>query len=777
LANAIGPTVGSVPAEHERRLMFQSVSRYLRNVASPAGVLLVLDDLQWAGTDAFDLLAVLVRSADDIPLRVLCAYRSTEVEPGDPLAGFLADLVRPDLAKHLSLAPLSAVESTQLLAGLLAGVDGVDEAVEERIVQRAGGVPFFVVSCAEAMRSGSLADEVPWDLAQAVRQRVAALPPAAQGVLCAAAVGGRVVPRSLLAAVCDGPEDAILAGLDAACSAGLLTYTPSHLFQFAHDVIREALETSTAPGQRILLHRRVAEWLESLPQGTRRTAEIAWHFQQSGDLERALPYALLAGDQAAAAFAHGDAEKHYRTVIELAGDPTVSAQRGQVVKTEALEKLGATLATMARLEEALESLERAARMNRARGDFEREGQVVARIGHAHFLRGSEQEGIARLRPVLDSLAQCGPSSGLARLYVAHARLIHGLCRPEEQLAAATKGVAVARAIGDDETLAMASRLRGQALLDLRRLHEALETYSEVLPLLEEARNLAGLCSALVDTAYVHDALGEFDEARPHLHRALHIAREMEDPLSISSVLEALAWNLLLVGRWAEARSRTEEMESILGPLEVSRRSGHPLFLRVELALRGGRREDARQYLKEGLVQHGKVYLIAKSVQFALARLDLLEGRPEAALPVLRAQVEEREPNPDLTLLPYLAEAYLGVGDVARADIRLMRATEWSRAAQARRTLIEALRVRGLFLIHEARRPEARDSLEEALSLTRSIGVPWEEGRLLVLLGELHARAGDAGPARERWEQAHAIFERLGAGKLAEETQRTLARFR
>ena len=75
--------------EQERRLMHEAVGRFLANVAGPAGTLLVLDDLQWAGADALDLLATLVRAARArarLPLRVVGAYRDTEVRPRDPLA-------------------------------------------------------------------------------------------------------------------------------------------------------------------------------------------------------------------------------------------------------------------------------------------------------------------------------------------------------------------------------------------------------------------------------------------------------------------------------------------------------------------------------------------------------------------------------------------------------------------------------------------------------------------------------------------------------------------
>jgi transcriptional regulator with XRE-family HTH domain len=68
----------TLPAEQERRLMFAAVARYLANVAGPAGTLLVLDDLHWAGPDALDLLQVLVRSPADRPLRLLAAYRDTD---------------------------------------------------------------------------------------------------------------------------------------------------------------------------------------------------------------------------------------------------------------------------------------------------------------------------------------------------------------------------------------------------------------------------------------------------------------------------------------------------------------------------------------------------------------------------------------------------------------------------------------------------------------------------------------------------------------------------
>jgi transcriptional regulator with XRE-family HTH domain len=97
----------SLPPEQERRLMFHAVGRFLANVAGPTGTLLVLDDLQWAGVDALDLLAELVRAAPERPLRVVGAYRETDVRPEDALPTMLTDQAREGLAGQMRLRPLS----------------------------------------------------------------------------------------------------------------------------------------------------------------------------------------------------------------------------------------------------------------------------------------------------------------------------------------------------------------------------------------------------------------------------------------------------------------------------------------------------------------------------------------------------------------------------------------------------------------------------------------------------------------------------------------------
>src|SRR5918912_533806 len=251
--------------------MYGSVARFLSNVAGPAGTLLVLDDLQWAGHDALDLLAALVRSSSQGRLCVVGAYRDTEVQPGDPFSAMLADLVPTGLVTHHTLAPLAPEEARRLLDRLLEGVEEVCSAPRERVLRRTGGVPSFMVSCVRGLRldgrEGGAEDVIPWDVVHGLRQRIEALPEAAREVLRALAVVGDGAPRALLVAVVVRPQHEVLAGLAAACRARLLVQAEADACRFAHDLIREVVEADLGAGWRAVLRRRVAEALEAQAGG------------------------------------------------------------------------------------------------------------------------------------------------------------------------------------------------------------------------------------------------------------------------------------------------------------------------------------------------------------------------------------------------------------------------------------------------------------------------------------------------------------------------------
>lgn len=78
---------------------------------------------------------------------------------------------------------------------------------------------------------------------------------------------GRRSPWALLTAVAGQAEEAGLAGVEAACRAGLLLEDGEDGYIFAHLLIQEVVESDLGVARRSFLHRRVAEALQSQPGG------------------------------------------------------------------------------------------------------------------------------------------------------------------------------------------------------------------------------------------------------------------------------------------------------------------------------------------------------------------------------------------------------------------------------------------------------------------------------------------------------------------------------
>ena len=142
------------------------------------------------------------------------------------------------------------------------------------------------MASALADRAGKDGDvwAVPVGIRDVLRHRLSSLSPASRDVLPVAAVLGASVDVELLAEVTRLPEEEVAAALDDAVAEGLLVESGSSWsgsYDFANDLVREALR-STLGGFRLrALHLGTAEALMSRP-GRRPNAAIAAHLRAAG---------------------------------------------------------------------------------------------------------------------------------------------------------------------------------------------------------------------------------------------------------------------------------------------------------------------------------------------------------------------------------------------------------------------------------------------------------------------------------------------------------------
>jgi len=764
----------SLPLEQERRLMFGAVARYLTNVAGQAGTLIVLDDLQWAGQDAIDLLNALVRSPSERPMRFLGAYRSTEAPASSPLAHLLADLAREGLASEHTLAPLSQQEAISLLEAVLG--EGKEQGLLDLLAQRTGGVPYFLVSCAQGVRAqsqeGRPPPEVPWNVMQSIRQRVSALSQTAQALLGAAAVVGREAPSSLLLEMAAQPTEEGISALEELDRSRLLVEgegSQAH-YQFPHDLIREVVLSDLSAVRQRHWHGQVAEALEKSP-GDPPIEELAYHCLRAGEVEKAVLYLERAGDHARDRYAHAEAVNYYRQLVELL-EPMGRASEG----ARLWEKLGDLLALLVRNAEALEAFEQALTILQRGGDRDGQGRTTAKIGSVWSRLGTSADRvIARMEATVAVLQGDGPSLGLAELHLelarwyerdAHARL--DACRRAEECAPAAYQSALGRQWRAE---------RAGALIVLGRLEDALAVLEELLPEARAAHDAEGLRLTLFMRAAVYLARGQFVQERQCLEEMLTLVAPRGDRTLIAQVLSRRGKNAFLQGDWTQARQDLEEALHMYPPRIYS---GAAQFLPFPLGVlrqAEGRRAEARGWFAEVLrTRRGNSLLVVHWTQAALAEASILAGHPGQARARLDPYLLQGQAEEELgvtQLLPVLAWAYLALDAPERADALLRQAMSRAQAQQVRPVLAEALRIRGLLSLRQARWPEAQAALEEAQALCQVMPAPYLEAKVLYSYGLLHLAQGEPVLARARLEAALALLNRLGERLYAEHVERAL----
>ncbi|HEV2236714.1 MAG TPA: AAA family ATPase, partial [Ktedonobacterales bacterium] len=548
------PATGAPPAQ-ERRLVFRAVRRFLTNLAGLDGTLLVLDDLQWMSPDACDLLAMLARGGDGPPLRIVAAYRTAEAGPTSQLATLAAELTREGLASVLALGPLDDTAARALFAALLAEHTAPDDALNARVVRRAAGVPLFLVSCAQAIRTGELAPgaerTVPADIAAIVRQRVAQLPPAGPHLMEVAAVIGRPIPRAILMATPGdaAPErGAIIAALEAATQAGLLEEQGDDAYRFAHDLIHEAIIADLSAARRADLHRQVAHALEAAPGGPA-AERLAYHFVRGGEPERAVFWLERAAERARARQAHGAAADYY---AELAAALDALGQPARAAAVR--EELGQVLKLAARYDAALEAYDRAAAAYHALGDLDGNARATAQYARMQINRGAPEAGLARLRALLDPLGAGLSDGARANVLMALGSLFEACGRYDEALAAAERAIPLADGAGDPQISAQARRLRGYMFNMLGRAAEGTTALIEALPLLERSGDQRDVCFTLNHLAWLDDIHGNFDGAARYFDQAVSAAERLGDPAVLASMLCNRADIAFSQGEWEHTRT-------------------------------------------------------------------------------------------------------------------------------------------------------------------------------------------------------------------------------
>lgn len=790
------PALGGDPVVAEMERLLAGVDRLC--AASP--VVLVAEDLQWADEASVLMWHQLSRAAGQMPLLLAGSVRAGSGR---------ADLERLRWGVTsrggvvLTLGALPDADVAALVGGLLGGGQGgwlgggqggrpggrLGRGLAA-VTGQAGGNPLYLRELASILlRDGRLEEHagewdlvpgpaaipVPESLAAAINHRLAGLAADVVEALRWAAILGPEFTVTDLSAVTGRLPGELIAVVDAAMAAGVLTEAGPRL-AFRHGLIRQVLYEGLPEALRAALHLQAAQALAAAGAPPERVAAQLVPAVPAG---LAVPAGSAVGEESPLAVAAGTGPPW--AVSWLAANAPALASRAPQVAVCLLQDVVARLPAGDQHRLPLQaSLVRSA-FRLARDD------VVERSA-AELLAAS-----AGADP--DLAAEVGWLAGYALLRTR---------RPAE--AGQTVAAALARPEKSDLWAGRLGGLRGVTLVVLGELAEAARTAQSALGYADKAGDHIGVGYALHAMSFA--AMHRRDEAGAVALIGQALSAIGDDPQASDMRVMMLANNtscLVALDRPGEALSAAREAVVLAEQQATSRLAG-ARFALADLYFSAGQWDDALAELElvagterqdhRQLLVHGLIALIAAHRNDLPTALEQLRGLPDGPLRepgaagqatrgalfwdlVLqaRALIAEQDSGPAaaaavlapcldpavaaqmpgrLGLLPALVRLSLAAGDSALAAA----AAEAAAAADesgAPMPLKEALagHCRGLADGDVA-------GLESAAAYLGATGRSLPEASVLEDMAELLARRGDTGPARRALAGASSRYARLGA---------------
>jgi tetratricopeptide (TPR) repeat protein len=574
------------------------------------------------------------------------------------------------LPLRVVLSPFSQDDVTYLIERALATGGAAERLAEfaRCLHDETGGNSFFLIEILRALLEGGVlsmdADGMwtlpppdqslptPASVQELIDDRLARLSTVLHEALRRVAVLGENTDFAILSRIDDTPVNQLVPALSELCRRGFLIETETG-YRFEHDLLQEAVYRNIDLDQLPILHRRAGEALEAVDPG--RTASMAFHFYRGRAFEKALIYALKAGEQAIAVYDYESALAHYQRAYELTEDDP--RQRWDV-----LSHIRTLLRVLGRHEAYQEAIDEMSRLAQEIGDAAIRARTLYFVGNMQQISGIPSEALVTLRKALD-LIPAGTQRklvGQILLQIAHVHWRSG--NAEACQSNAEEALAIFRAIEDREDQICVLRFLTSFHLGITGDYAAGLAYGqESRQFSLEVGDAYSAASDLGNIALAYILMGEYEAAQVPLEEALGFMIEIDDHDIRGGLLVFQSINDRCLGHLDQAR------EAGLRALEICRQTADTNF-EIEALGKLGLVAMAKGDLAEARSWFEQAVILAESSEQAL---DCAENRSHLAL------VEARLGRCGLALR--LSNDALAAMEAAHEVSDRLKTTYWERA--------------------------------------------------------------------------------------------------
>ncbi len=320
-----------------RRRTREAVRSLIMRESLDQPLLLIFEDLHWVDAESEALLNLMADSIGTARILMMVNYRPE----------YRHNWGNKTYYTQLRLDPLGQSNATELLSELL-GESGELGPLRTTIIERTEGNPFFMEEMVQVLfDQGVLARNGKVSIAKPLAS--IQIPPTVKGILAARidklsagdkdllqtlSVIGKEFPMGLMRRVAKKPDDELAAMLSN-LQLGEFIYEqpafPESDYTFKHALTQEVAYDSILSERRKTIHERTATALEEIFSAKLEDhlADLAHHYNRSGNAAKAIEYLRRAAEQAAVRSAYNDAIACAREALRWIAMMPESRERDQ----------------------------------------------------------------------------------------------------------------------------------------------------------------------------------------------------------------------------------------------------------------------------------------------------------------------------------------------------------------------------------------------------------------------------------------------------------------
>jgi tetratricopeptide (TPR) repeat protein/KaiC/GvpD/RAD55 family RecA-like ATPase len=787
-----------ISPEQEQNRLFEAVSQFITNISRETPLLVVLDDLQWTDPSSLLLLHYLARSVQKTPLLLLGAYRSTDIDAKHPLSPVLTELNRERLPQSVSLKRMSLDDISEMIRQILEQ-DDVPAEFCKMVYEKTRGNPFFAEEVIKSLKEEDVIYreknkwkikdvskiEFPETVKNVLKTRFSRLDDDCQNVLALASFVGNDFTLEALCAVTGIEKSKLIESLDKMFKTGLIkerVIRGEGVCSFADILVRDVVYEEVSPLRRKELHGVVGCALEKVYAAKidEHFGELAYHFLETGDKEKALDYFLKAGEKSQKMYAYDEAFSYLSHALTLLEERDGNIEE----RTRITERLGDAKAWTGQFDAGMEWWDRALTLWAQSGERKSVSRLHVKMAHAFWnVAGDKKKASEHHQMALEILEKEPESAELASLYEDIGHMLWRSGEPEA-LSWLQKAHDLAEKLGDSRVLAECYNDLGALGVLSGELEKTKRYWEQGLKIALESNSIEAALRLYCNLCELYWWTGEPQKAFESALKGSELAKKVGD-LNLSVWLDGnLAFCYLAMADVQKALSMSEDNLALVKRTRNVSYTPNALLSIGECYLWLGEWDKSLQYLTEAADTAKKVeeYVPSAQANLRLGELFMEMGDFEEAEKCFNESNSVLEKARDMAsqlidTFPALSRVYLKKGAMEKAKELIEKTLEFAVKSKYKFLIARAEMLEGMLFRAEKGWKQSIQHFEKSLQTLQDLNAQkWYVPYFASLLYEYGStyvdrnEEGDKEKARNLFSQALEIFLKMGAKKEIEKVE-------